>query len=100
MATILDSNFRYFSGGDDEKQHIYNFWHGVLADFFEGVHDMDRKAEVVPVEVFSYLNYWPISRQCFISVTPENIRKRQKRLKFSGGMEIKHWREMGECSNS
>ena len=25
---------------------MYNFWHGVLAGYFEGVQDMDRKAEV------------------------------------------------------
>ena len=48
---------RYFCGEDDEKQHKYNFWHGVLADFFEGVQDMDRKAEVVPVELYLYANY-------------------------------------------
>ena len=37
---------RYFSGTDDEKTKKYNYWHGVLADYFEGVQDMDRKAEV------------------------------------------------------
>ena len=37
---------RYFSGSDGCKQHMYNFWHGVLAGYFEGVQDMDRKAEV------------------------------------------------------
>ena len=39
---------RYFSGDDDEKQRKYNFWHGVLADYFEGVQDLDRKAEELP----------------------------------------------------
>lgn len=40
---------KYFtSTTDEEKQHKYNFWHGVLADFFEGVQDMDRKAEELP----------------------------------------------------
>ena len=39
---------RYFSGTDDEKTKKYNYWHGVLADYFEGVSDMDRKAEELP----------------------------------------------------
>lgn len=38
--------FRYLSGEENDKKHRYNFWHGVLADYFEGVDDMDRKAEV------------------------------------------------------
>ena len=40
---------RYFSGEDeDEIQRKRNFWHGVLADYFERVEDLDRKAEELP----------------------------------------------------
>ena len=44
LLSLLSS--RYFTGTDDYKKHMYNFWHGVLAGYFEGVQDMDRKAEV------------------------------------------------------
>ena len=37
---------RYFTGTDGYKTHMYNYWHGVLAGYFENVDDMDRKAEV------------------------------------------------------
>ena len=37
---------RYFNGEEKIKKHTYNFWHGVLADYFESVDDKDRKAEV------------------------------------------------------
>ena len=33
--------------------------------------------------------------QCSISAAPENVRKPVFLLTFSGGIEIKHWREMG-----
>jgi len=46
IYSLLVSPSRYFSGSDGCKQHMYNFWHGVLAGYFEGVQDMDRKAEV------------------------------------------------------
>lgn len=47
---------KYFSGEDALKQHKYNFWHGVLADFFEGVQDMDRKAEELPYHLEQLLD--------------------------------------------
>merc|ERR1719494_810557 len=47
---------RYFSGADDLKKHRYNFWHGVLADYFEGVDDMDRKAEELPYHLEALLD--------------------------------------------
>eukprot|EP00794_Sanderia_malayensis_P003244 gene3244-3725_t len=39
---------KYFDGTDEYKTHVSNFWHGVLAGYFEGVDDMDRKAEELP----------------------------------------------------
>ncbi len=50
---------RYFTGTDAYKQHMYNFWHGVLAGYFEGVDDMDRKAEVTEISyaVYSFIQY-------------------------------------------
>ena len=48
LKRTYDPSFslRYFDGTEDEKKQKYNYWHGVLADFFEQVQDMDRKAEV------------------------------------------------------
>ena len=37
---------RYFQGSEGYRKHVFNYWHGVLASYFEGVDDMDRKAEV------------------------------------------------------
>ncbi|XP_066928434.1 TPR repeat-containing protein DDB_G0287407-like isoform X2 [Clytia hemisphaerica] len=47
---------RYFSGEEKIKKHAYNFWHGVLADYFEGVDDMDRKAEELPYHLENLLD--------------------------------------------
>ncbi|XP_047125381.1 TPR repeat-containing protein DDB_G0287407 isoform X1 [Hydra vulgaris] len=47
---------RYFSGDDENKKHKYNFWHGVLADYFEGVLDVDRKAEELPYHLEQLLD--------------------------------------------
>lgn len=47
---------RYFSGDDKIKKHVYNFWHGVLADYFESVDDMDRKAEELPYHLEQLLD--------------------------------------------
>lgn len=38
--------YRYFQGSEGYRKHVFNYWHGVLASYFEGVDDMDRKAEV------------------------------------------------------
>ena len=35
---------------------MYNYWHGVLAGFFEGVDDMDRKAEELPYHLEQLLD--------------------------------------------
>ena len=47
---------KYFSGETGEQNHKYNFWHGVLADFFEGVDNMDRKAEELPYHLEKLLD--------------------------------------------
>jgi hypothetical protein len=47
---------KYFNGADDYKKHMYNYWHGVLAGFFEGVDDMDRKAEELPYHLEQLLD--------------------------------------------
>ena len=38
---------RYFGGDEAHKKHMYTFWHGRLAEFFEHCEDFDRKSEVV-----------------------------------------------------
>lgn len=53
---------RYLSGEENEKKHKYNFWHGVLADYFEGVDDMDRKAEVRKI-LNIYKEKWCLNRR-------------------------------------
>lgn len=47
---------KYFFGNDAYKKHMYNYWHGVLAGFFEGVDDMDRKAEELPYHLEQLLD--------------------------------------------
>jgi len=47
---------KYFTGTDNYKKHMYNYWHGVLAGFFEGVDDMDRKAEELPYHLEQLLD--------------------------------------------
>lgn len=37
---------RYFGGDEAQKKHMYTFWHGRLAEFFEHCEDFDRKSEV------------------------------------------------------
>ncbi|XP_065641448.1 nephrocystin-3 isoform X1 [Hydra vulgaris] len=39
---------KYFQGSEGFTKHVYNYWHGVLANYFENVDDMDRKAEELP----------------------------------------------------
>ena len=46
--------FRYFYGSDGYKAHVYNYWHEVLASYFENVDDMDRRAEVTTLKVICY----------------------------------------------
>ncbi|XP_057298417.1 TPR repeat-containing protein DDB_G0287407-like isoform X1 [Hydractinia symbiolongicarpus] len=47
---------KYFQGSEGFKKHMYNFWHGVLAGYFEGVDDMDRKAEELPYHLEQLLD--------------------------------------------
>ena len=44
---ILSSSYRYFDKGNSAaKELTYKWWHEKLADFFEGVKSVERKAEV------------------------------------------------------
>ncbi|XP_066925783.1 telomerase protein component 1-like isoform X2 [Clytia hemisphaerica] len=65
---------KYFTGTDAYKKHMYNFWHGVLAGYFEGVQDMDRKAEELPYHLEQLLDNnrlirclleWPVFERLF-----------------------------------
>ena len=48
------------------------------------------------VEIVSYLHiYQLIYSQCTLSLSPENIRKPESFLMFSGGSEKVHWKQMG-----
>ena len=48
------------------------------------------------VEIVSYLHiYQLIYSQCTLSLPPENIRKPEGFLMFSGGSEKVHWEQMG-----
>ena len=38
--------FRYFQRNEDYRKYVFNYWHRVLASYFEQTDDMDRKAEV------------------------------------------------------
>eukprot|EP00794_Sanderia_malayensis_P017020 gene17020-18734_t len=65
---------KYFTGSDEYKKHVYNYWHGVLAGYFEGVDDMDRKAEELPYHLELLLDNnrlirclieWPVFNRLF-----------------------------------
>jgi len=47
---------KYFQGDEGFVKHVYNYWHGVLASYFEGVDDMDRKAEELPYHLEQLLD--------------------------------------------
>lgn len=65
---------KFFSGTDEYNTHMKNFWHGVLATYFEGVTDMDRKAEELPYHLEHLLDNnrlvrclleWPVFERLF-----------------------------------
>ncbi|XP_065072260.1 uncharacterized protein LOC135696706 [Rhopilema esculentum] len=65
---------KYFTGTDEYNKHVYNYWHGVLAGYFEHVDDMDRKAEELPYHLEQLLDNnrlirclleWPVFNRLF-----------------------------------
>nr|XP_047125336.1 TPR repeat-containing protein DDB_G0287407 [Hydra vulgaris]XP_047125337.1 TPR repeat-containing protein DDB_G0287407 [Hydra vulgaris] len=47
---------KYFEGSEGFTKHVYNYWHGVLASYFENIDDMDRKAEELPYHLEQLLD--------------------------------------------
>jgi len=65
---------KYFSGTDGYKTHVYNYWHEVLASYFENVDDMDRRAEELPYHLEQLVDNnrlirclleWPVFNRLF-----------------------------------
>ncbi|XP_028414822.1 telomerase protein component 1-like isoform X3 [Dendronephthya gigantea] len=65
---------KYFSGDEAYKKHMYTFWHGRLAEFFEHCEDFDRKSEELPYHLEQLLDNnrltrclleWPVFERLF-----------------------------------
>ncbi|CAB3986857.1 Hypothetical predicted protein [Paramuricea clavata] len=65
---------KYFGGEEAHKKHMYTFWHGRLAEFFEHCEDFDRKSEELPYHLEQLLDNnrltrclldWPVFERLF-----------------------------------
>ncbi|XP_048581022.1 TPR repeat-containing protein DDB_G0287407 isoform X2 [Nematostella vectensis] len=53
---------KYFSGSDGYVKHMYAFWHGRHAEFFENCDDFDRKSEELPYHLEQLLDHNRLTR--------------------------------------